>query len=321
MVCAAAVTVQVPARAGDDRAAAEALFGKGREAARRGDLEAACGAFEESARLEAAPGTLYNLGDCEEKRGHIAAAWQWFTETLTKLPVADERRPLVQKRIAALEPRVPTLTLRLAPGAPDAVVARDGVELGPASLGVALPFEPGKHRIVVYAPGHEERGEDVVLVEGEHRELAVAPGPETKPSASAAPPPAAVVPPRPKPLAPSPPPAAAHADTRTLGYVVGGVGVAGIGTALALGAVALGKKSTVADHCNTARGTCDSQAAVDAASSGSTIATASTVTFIVGAAAVGVGAYFILTSGKSSETTLRAGAGVGSASLRLTHVF
>ncbi|HEX4340231.1 MAG TPA: hypothetical protein VH062_30190 [Polyangiaceae bacterium] len=323
--CAAALSVAPPVRAaGDDRAAAEALFAKGRDAAKRGDLDAACGAFEESERLQPAPGTMFNLGDCEEKRNHLAASWQWFEETLAKLPPADERRPLVQKRIAALEARLPTLSIKLSPGASaGAVVTRDSVELRAASLGVALPLDTGIHHIAVTAPGHDESKQDIVLAEGDRRELVVEPGPETKavtPPLGAPVPKTEAVPPTPTP-APPPPAPPEHADTRMVGYVVAGIGVAGIGTALALGAVAIGKSNTVHDHCIKSANTCDSPSAVDAASSGSTIATASTVTFILGAAAVGVGAYFILTSGPSSETSLHATAGVGSASLRLTHVF
>jgi hypothetical protein len=320
---AAAFTCASHARAsGDDRAAAEALFTKGRDAAKRGDLDAACAAFEESVRLDPAPGTMFNLGDCEEKRRHDAAAWQWFEETLTKLSSSDQRRPLVQSRIAAIEARLPTLTIRLAPGSPpDSVVLRDGSELHAASLGVALPLDAGTHHVVVQAPGHDARAEDVQLVQGDHKELVVAPGPETRSAElpplvpRPAPPPVITPPPAPTP------PESSRSDTRTIGYVVGGVGAASVVTALVLGGVALGEKSTVEDHCDRTTRRCDSQSAVDAASTGSALATASTVTFIVGAAALGVGTYFVLTSGKSGETQVRASAGLDGARLSLSHVF
>jgi hypothetical protein len=41
----------------------------------------------------------------------------------------------------------------------------------------------------------------------------------------------------------------------------------------------------------------------------------------VGAAALGVGTYFVLTSGKSGETQVRASAGLDGARLSLSHVF
>ncbi len=311
------------ASAADDRAAAEALFTKGRDAAKRGDMDAACAAFEESVKLDPAPGTMFNLGDCEEKRRHRAAAWQCYEETLSKLAATDDRRKAVEKRIAALEAHLPTLSIRLAPDSPkETVVERDGHELGAASLGVALPLDDGAHRVVVSAPGHDSRRFDVELAEGQHEELVVEPGAVTAPVAAPAPesPPAipAAEPPRRAPVTATKSPGD---STRFVGYAIGGAGVASVVTALVLGGVALGEKSTVDSHCNRTTRVCDSQSGLDAASTGSALTTASTVTFVVGAAAIGVGAYFILTSGKSTETALRASAGPGTARLSLSHTF
>src|SRR5262245_12604205 len=98
-----------------DRAAAEALFEKGRAAMEKGDFNTACAAFAESNRLDPAPGTLFNQADCEEKRGHLATAWQLFDLTMSKIPEADERRESVQERADALKERLPKLTITLRP--------------------------------------------------------------------------------------------------------------------------------------------------------------------------------------------------------------
>jgi len=216
------------------------------------------------------------------------------------------------------------LAIRLAPDAPEGTtVTRDAIDLRSASLGASLPVDPGAHQVVVSAPGHSERRFVVDIKEGEQKELVVGPGPAIPPTAPVAvvPPPAPAKPP-PAARPPEPAPKSTHADTKMLGYVIGGVGVAGIGTALVLGAVALGKKHTLAaDNCNAQTRTCDSQEGVDAASAGSTLATASTVTFIVGAAAVGAGLYFILTSGESNSTKVGASAAPGGGAIRLVHRF
>jgi hypothetical protein len=323
---AVAFAFSAEARAdGDHKATAEALFNKGRDAAKRGDLATACAAFEESERLDPAPGTMFNLGDCEEKLGHLAAAWQWFQEASLKLPPSDKRRALVDARVAALEARLPRLAIRLAPDAPEGTtITRDTIELRTASLGASLPLDPGTHQVVVSAPGHSERRIVVGIKEGEQKELVVGPGPATvvPPAAVVAvvPPPAPTKAPPARPAEPAP--KSTRPDTKMLGYVIGGVGVAGIGTALVLGAVALEKKHTVtADNCNPETHTCDSQEGVDAASAGSTLATASTVTFIIGAAAVGAGVYFILTSGESNSTKVSASAAPGGGAIRLVHSF
>jgi hypothetical protein len=88
---------------------------------------------------------------------------------------------------------------------------------------------------------------------------------------------------------------------RTAGFVVGGIGAASLGVGLVTGIMALSKASTVKDHCDASLA-CDPQG-VDAGSSGKTLSLVSTVTILTGAAAVGVGAFLILTSPKSAKTS------------------
>src|SRR5262245_16002439 len=104
--------------AGSDPAAAEALFAAGRVAFDQGDYETACAKFAESQRLDPAPGTLMNLGACNEKRGRLASAWENWREALSTLRADDDRRPAAEKRVAELEERLPRLDVRLAPTAP-----------------------------------------------------------------------------------------------------------------------------------------------------------------------------------------------------------
>jgi hypothetical protein len=94
---------------------------------------------------------------------------------------------------------------------------------------------------------------------------------------------------------------AAGGQTRTLGYALGGVGVAGVGTAIISGVLLNKKKSTVESDCS--QKVCATQAGIDAASSGRTLLVVNTAAWIVGAAGLGVGAYFILTSTPASQTS------------------
>jgi hypothetical protein len=105
-----------------------------------------------------------------------------------------------------------------------------------------------------------------------------------------------------------------------LGYVVGGVGAAGIFAGLVVGGVVLGKKGTVEDHCDSRTRACD-QTGLDAASSGATLSTVSTVSFVIGAAAIGVGAYFILTRKDEPKTTVGAVGMPGGGLLRVAKEF
>jgi hypothetical protein len=303
-----------------DAAAAEALFSEGRRAFGAEDYFAACQKFDESQRLDPAAGTLINLAACYEKLGRLASAWESWREALRHLRRDDERRPIVQQRAQALESRLPRLEVQLAADTPPGTsVTRDGVPLGAASLGVALPVDPGKHLVIATAPRHEPAEYVLHLREGETAGVIVEPGnlrrepvqPEAAPAPASSAPPAAVVDDS----------ADAGSERRTLGFVIGGVGIAGLAAGTISGLIALGRKSTVEESCDRTgdRLRCD-PAGLDAAESGRTFATLSTVSFALGAAATGVGAWLILTSGNGS-TAAAARMLPGGAALALSRRF
>jgi len=216
-----------------DAAAADALFREARALMKSGDHKAACPKLVESHKLDPAAGTAINLGDCWDRVGKLADALQAYRDALELLKPGDTRVAPVRAQIAAVEKRVPTLSVRLAPGAPEgARVKRDALELGEGSLGVALPVNPGPHWIVVVAPGRADRRQKVMVAEGEHRELEVrvaprsAEGPTEEPAREGT----AVA-------EPARNPSAGDADgggssRTTWAYVAVGVGVAGIGAGL-----------------------------------------------------------------------------------------
>lgn len=170
-----------PARA-QDAAAAEALFRSAREAAEQGDWVTACDRFEESKRLEPAPGTVLNLARCRENLGQIASAWKSYTEAAQRLPAQDERHEFAKKKSVELEARVPYLTLNAPETDADVVVTIDGTRLSSASFGVPLPFDPGKIEVVVQAPAHDNNVTRLVLEEGEEVTHQLELGPRTSAS-------------------------------------------------------------------------------------------------------------------------------------------
>lgn len=280
------------ASAGD--AAAEALFRAGRQAADQKDWKTACARFEESNRLEPASGTVFNLANCREQLGELASAWQRYLEVKDKLEPGDSRLEIVTERIANLEKRLPKLTLESDGSIANLVVLRDGKEVGAATFGVALPVDPGTHSIVVRAPGRSDNVLSVELAEGEQRSLKLEPGAPldvAKPAAESAPPPA-----------PRATPRETSSSTRTAGFVIGGVGAAGLVTSLVTGALVLSKKSTVDDECSNK--VC-SPAGVEAGEDGALFSTVSTVAFAVGAVGLGVGTYLVLSSDDSGEEQSR----------------
>jgi hypothetical protein len=134
----------------------------------------------------------------------------------------------------------------------------------------------------VRAPGHAAWRTSVEAALGEQREVALAagtpqsPGPDNTDGGRAD---------------------STGSSRRTLGWALGGFGVAGIATSLVTGALVIAKSSTVDDECTDKR--C-SPKGLDAAQSGRTLSTVSTVAAVAGAAMLGAGIYFVF-SGDSNE--------------------
>jgi hypothetical protein len=266
-----------------DAARAEALFREAREATHRGDHAVACARFAESQALDPAAGTLLNLGDCEEKRGNLPAAWTAFREAQGMLAASDTRASYALKRAAALEPKIARLTVVIAPAASkDALLFRDGAR-APSDGRSPVALEPGKHLIVLRSPGHLDTKLEISLREGEARTIELPEGPE---EAKAAP---RVDPSESRASAP----AASRADapvTHLDPLVVGafGVGAAGLLVGLMSGIMVLDAKASYRSHCSD--GYCDSEGS-SAASRGTALGVVSPVAFALGAAGIGFGAY------------------------------
>jgi len=270
-----ALAVASPGLAHAQSSAAEALFEQGRSALARGDLDTACARFRASDQIDAAAGTRANLADCEERRGHVASAWEAYRSALAKLPQDDRRATVIQARIAKLEARLPRLVLTLAPDAPKETTVREGeAAIGEAATyEVPLPLDPGVHHLVVSAPGRQAKAVDVTLAEGQTSTLTVEPGPAEE-AGGGAPPPAPVERPSPGP------------------WIVGGVGLAGLVVGAVTGALVLEDKSAADAGCFDATKTC-TPAGKAAADAGRTLGPVTTVALVVGAAGVVAGGVWL----------------------------
>lgn len=273
-----------------DPAAAERLFQDARSAVAEGHYDAACPMFAESYRLDPAPGTMLNLGDCEEQQGQLAKAWEHFRQVYDELPSSDERRAEAKARADAVEPRIPKLRVVATHGAN---VVRDGVTLGPASLGVSLPVDPGAHTIVVTAQGHQKRSYEVVLGEAEDREIAVEPGAlEPRPVAHDK-----------RVVAPAPVTIESANGQRTAGWVLATVGIGTLAAGGVLGVTALTKLSASNQDC--VGNVCNDAAAVGRYQSARSFALATDITLGAGAVLVGTAIVLLLTSPHPSKTLAR----------------
>jgi hypothetical protein len=273
-------------------AEAEELFKQGRAALEAKDYAAACSRLAESNRLERAVGTLISLAQCEEAQNKLAAArqhWQEAADFADALHDRLNRGPAARQKFTELDKRVPRLTVKRTPNAPPGTtVKRDEVELTFGSFGSALPVDSGKHVLVVSALQHESRSFEITLAEGESKEVEVEPGAETSE-------------PLPTPLA------SVGRDTRNgsmlrvAGYVVGGAGIVGIGLGAVFGLQAASKWSSAQDGCKPGACGAGSQARGDQ-DTASRSGTISTITFVIGGAALATGIALVLLAPSSSTS-------------------
>ncbi|HEY5374091.1 MAG TPA: hypothetical protein VIK01_10425 [Polyangiaceae bacterium] len=286
------------AHAQDSAAAADVLFNDARAAMVAKKFDVACAKFRESNRLDPAVGTLFNLANCEAQRGHLVASWALYRRVLEKLQPDDPRASVAKAQVQLLDARVPRLTIRARGEMPaDTTVNVAGywaggplLVLSPDSLNSPLPLDPGSYAISVVAPGRATREFSVTLAEGDAAEFPVFVGSST----SASPPrvaPAAVV-------TPSQPIGAGDDDDRKtrelLAYAGIGVGAAGITLGIITGLFGLHEEALGNPNCSDATRTCN-QRGYDANQSAKSLATVSTLGFVVGVLAGGAGTYLWLT--------------------------
>lgn len=288
----------------------ERLFREGRAAMQANDYATACTRFAESLSKEPAPGTALNLGDCEEKRGHLIAARNAFTTAAASFSLADKKK-YATGRAEAVDKRIPTIVIRASmPPLGLRVALADGT---PAEIDKEMRIDPGEVTVIAQAPGHKTKTVKGTAKEGQTTEIQTG----LLDSESGAPP---VVAPNPFVKNEPPPPAERPATNaqRTAGWIVIGVGAASLLVGGITGVMTLDRASTVEDHCD-GNLACDSEGA-DAARSGSTLSTISTITVIGGLAAVAGGTLLVLTS-PSKKTALAPSFSPSSAGLALTRSF
>lgn len=286
---------------------AQQLFMEGREAVKKGELGRAVALFLRSQELHPTVGTLLNLASVEEQLGKIASAMEHFELAGKELKEDDDRLPVAREGAARLKPRVPTLRIERAAGAPATMGIRvDGAALAASQVGAERRLDPGTYNVTTEAPGHEERRYQVKLIEGAHETLAVEVG---KPVTLLLPPSGT---------------APRSSSVTTAGWALGGVGLAGLGVGAVAGILAIGKKSDAAAQCPNPA-SCGS-AGLESAAAGRALAGVSTAGFVLGGLGVAAGVTLIVVgrpraasapqqavSARVSPWALPGGAGIGAA--------
>jgi len=295
---------------------AQALFDDAKSLMKQGDYAAACPKLEESQRLDPALGTLLNLADCREKEGNVATAWSLFrdAESLAKRGGHSDAEEVAHSRVVALTAQVPRLLIKVTPGQPKRLrIVRNDVDVGAPQWGTAVPLDPGRYELVASAPGHQEFRTSVTLELRSGTVSVVVPqlsqdGAEPTAVASRA---------TENDAASSPAPERRRVSSvPTATWVLGGIGLAAVGTSLTLGAWAKSQYDSAdcPDHL------CKTSEELEQREAARTKATAATIVFAAGAAALIGGVTLWAVRPTTSEPTsavqsLRLRAGLGSVSL------
>jgi len=264
-------------------AAADALFRAGREAAVRGDYATAKDKFQESNRLEPAPGTDLNLAICEENLGHPLQAWELYERVQRAVPSSDPRAEIARRGASGLDAVLSRLTLVPSADLPaDARVLGQGREYGFASLGIPLRFEPGVYHFRVEAQNRLPRSAVIELLPGTSVRLVIEPGALLAAKATRS-------------------PAAAEGAHSIQPWVVTTFGAAGALTAVSLvaGYGTLREKKEMDRQCD-AQGC--SEAGLEAARRGDALERVATVTFLGALAVAGVGVGLLVHEARTTSS-------------------
>jgi len=266
------------------------LFKQGRDLMEQHKYAEACRLFAEGHRLDPkANGILLNLAECMKLLGRTATAWNLYndSEFAFKREHDEDRAAYAHQQATALEPKLSKLRIN-ATDTPGLTIRRDDEEVGKPLWGIAVPADPGEHKIEATAPGYLVWTTTVKIgLEGDLRTVEI---PALSKSGPQVVKPASQVEARPAEA-----PAPAWGARRTAGVVIGGVGIASVIAGAIAGGLAMKKGSDSKASCAPDLTWCypDGYALQN---DGRTLANVSNATLAIGGAAVVAGVVLFLTA-------------------------
>lgn len=284
--------------------AAQERFNRGRELYERQQDETALAEFRASLELYPSPNTRLYVGLCLGRLGRLAEAYVELDRAAHEandLAATNPRyvnaRDLARRELSTLEGRIGRLQLRVN-DPPEGLVVRVGeTALARATWGLSLPYDPGAVQVSAEAPGYQSFRRDAQVSAGGVTEVVVRL--ERAPEVPVTPvTPAAVVTPPPvetPPVTLTPP--MRGGGVRTAGYVVAGVGVAGVVAFAVLGTMAGSQYDTLQRECMTRVCT---TAEID---DGERLQTFANVSLGVGVVSAITGTIMIIAGGPTRATT------------------
>jgi hypothetical protein len=307
LALATCVLVSRSAAADDakDTAAARAFGQEGVMLADQGKCAPAIEKLERAEKLHHAPTTAGRLGECEIQTGKVIAGTERLQRLLREgLPPSPPKSFVAamdraQKVLDAALPRIATLRISVkAPVGTKPTVTVDDEVISSALVGADIPADPGPHKIVASAKGLVSDTKQVTLKDGETNGITLTLIVDT----TYKPEPAPVATPAPAPTVPKETPP--ERKTNVLPFVAFGVGAVGLGVGAVTGLLVGSKRSDLDASCRPDGGCPTSQDST--LSSAKTLATISTIGFVVGGAGIATGVVLLVTQGATTTTTARA---------------
>ncbi len=283
LLVALLITARAPCQPAADATLAETLFQVGKQLLQEKRYAEACPKLQESLRLDAATGTLIALAICHEAEGKTASAWAEFSEgaAAAAREGRTDRVEFAQERAHALAPRLARLVVNVPPELQrlsGVQIKRDGVELGAAIWGSAIPVDPGPHRIEASAPRMQPWSAVIEVKPDGARQIVDVPPLQLRQASS------------------SPPPGARQ---RTIGWVVGGGGLVALGVGSYFGLRAIANHDEATSRCSPLR--CTDREAVRLNDDAKVSASISNVGIGIGLAGVAASAILVLTAPKRPD--------------------
>lgn len=281
-------------------ARAREQFRQGLSLEAAGDYPRALATFTEVALVKSTPQVRYHIAFCQEKTGDYVAALGSYRLALHEAResgATDVEGP-AQEALAALEPKIPKLTIQRGEGASVAEITLDDKPLAASSVGTPVLVNPGPHVVKATAPGRKPALIELSLQDGEAKEIALTM--EELPPEPVAP--VAPVAPGPDAAGPEQPPPSKSSPIRTAGFFVGGAGLASLAVSGIFFGLRAGAISDLDAQCGPDGQSCPASAQ-STYDSGKTYSTVSTATFIAGLALVAGGVGMVLFAPKPKPAT------------------
>jgi hypothetical protein len=171
-----------------------------------------------------------------------------------------EREKIAKDRAAALEQGLSRLSV-VVPATvatvPSVEIKRDGLPVGPAAWGTAIPVDPGEHVVEASAPGKRPWQEKVKVGPNGAKVSLEVPALEDLPKIASKTKPPETAPLAPAPEQPGPSPTGRGDTQRLVGLLTGVAGLAGIGVGVVYSLKESSKKSDRDSHCVQGQSDCD----------------------------------------------------------------